>query len=99
MLPEYDKPPPILWHINLKKTLEIMWENLLIINREFYQMSFMFDRCVESEKDFIRNFFDERNVYSYVVDEIDPVSGPVSRMVLIARPDRFRTYGEKSYGR
>lgn len=52
----------------------------------------MFDRCVESEKDFIRNFFDERDVYSYVVDVMDPVSGPVSRMVLIARPERFRTY-------
>ncbi|NDG33259.1 hypothetical protein EB118_24730 [bacterium] len=92
MLTEYEKVPPILWHINLKRTLEIMWENLLIINQEFYQNSFMFDRCVESEKDFIRNFFDERDVYSYVVDVMDPVSGPVSRMVLIARPERFRTY-------
>ncbi|NBS61470.1 MAG: hypothetical protein EBT26_05445 [Microbacteriaceae bacterium] len=92
MLPEYDKTPPIFWHINLKKTLEIMWENLLIITPEFYQKSFMFDRCVESEKDFIRDFFDKKDVYSYVVDEIDSVLGPVSRMVLIARPERFRTY-------
>ena len=92
MLPEYCKAPPILWNVNLKKTLDTLWENLMIITPEFYQKSFMFDRCVASEKDFIRNFFEEKDVHSYVVDEIDSVLGPVSRMVLIAGSKRIWSY-------
>lgn len=83
---------PILWYVNLTKTLEIMWENLMIVNNEFYQNSFLFDRCVEKEKNYIKEFFDNKDVYSYVRDIQDPVMGPVSWMVLIARPTRFRTY-------
>lgn len=90
-----DKPydfPPILWHKNIDRTLEIMWENLTLLHYDFYQKSFVFDRCVEEHKDVIRKFFSEKQVYSYVKDVVDPVKGPCSWLVLIALSERFSKY-------
>ena len=90
-----DKPydfPPILWHKNIDRTLEIMWENLTLLHYDFYQKSFVFDRCVEEHKDTIRKFFADKHVYSHVKDVIDPVKGPCSWLVLIALSERFSKY-------
>jgi len=90
-----DKPydfPPILWHKNIHRTLDIMWENLTLLHYDFYQKSFMFDRCVEKHKDIIRKFFADKHVYSYVKNVVDPVKGPCSWLVLIALSERFSKY-------
>ena len=66
-----DKPydfPPILWHKNIDRTLEIMWENLTLLHYDFYQKSFVFDRCVEEHKDIIRKFFALRT-FLLVIDQ------------------------------
>jgi hypothetical protein len=90
-----DKPydfPPILWNKNIHRTLDTMWENLTLLHHDFYQKSFVFDRCVEEQKDIIREFFADKHVYSYVKDVVDPVKGPVSWLVLIAMSERFSKY-------
>ena len=84
--------PPILWYKDIDKTLDNMWENLTLLHYDFYQKSFMFDRCVEEHKDKIRKFFNDKHVYSYVKDVVDPVKGPCSWLVLIALSERFNKY-------
>ena len=82
----------ILWQGSILSTLNLLWHTIETKHYRFYQKSFKFDRWVEGDRDFIREFFDKRGVHAVAMDYDDDWVGKRSWLVLIACRPRYDKY-------
>lgn len=94
---EYVEGPVIQWAGDIQTTLINLWSNIEINTPRFYQKSFKFDRPVEQEAAYIRQFFDDRGTFAAVRNYYDPSVGHRSWLTIIAGSDRYSKYKALSF--